>query len=259
MGLEDPARYCRDCHRWLPIESFAYKHIALGTRQSRCRACQSVRSREHYQRHSASYLRRAKTNNKRVRIENRHRLHEFLAAQRCLDCGTADFAVLEFDHRDPSVKVADVSTLVRKVCAWSRVQAEIDRCDVVCANCHRRRTARQFGWYKLGHPKPLELPALPKRGTPEYERTKSVRSGQARRRRNRLFIWNYLQANPCALCGETDPVVLEFDHLSEKDRDIGWLMPTSCVTSIRRELQKCRVLCANCHRRHTATQAGRRR
>jgi hypothetical protein len=259
MDQGQAGKLCRDCRKWLPLEDFAYKHIALGTRQGRCRTCQSVRSRRHYQLHSADYLSRAKQSNIRTRAQNRKRLHEFLAEQSCLDCGTRDFAVLEFDHRDPTSKVSNISELVRKVVTWARVLDEIQKCDVVCANCHRRRTARQFGWYKLAGAQTLPLPSLPKRGTTDYERIKSVRSCLARRQRNRLFVWDYLRANPCALCGENDAVVLEFDHFSDKVHDIGWLIPFSCTADIDRELQKCRVLCANCHRHHTAAQAGRSR
>jgi hypothetical protein len=140
----DDERFCHDCCKWLPEASFAYKHIALRARQSRCRACQSARSREHYQRNSSSYIRRARAMDKRTRAENRLRLHALLEEAACLDCGTRDFAVLEFDHRDPATKAADVSTLVRTARPWSRVVSEITKCDVVCANCHRRRTARQF-------------------------------------------------------------------------------------------------------------------
>jgi hypothetical protein len=32
---------------------------------------------------------------------------------------------------------------------WARVRAEIEKCDVRCVNCHRRKTARDFGWLKI--------------------------------------------------------------------------------------------------------------
>ena len=80
-----------------------------------------------------------------------------------------------------------------------------------------------------------------------------------RRHRNRRLIWEYLQYHSCVTCGETDPVVLGFDHLRDKAHDIGWLVPASCATKILAEIAKCRVLCANCHRRHTAEQRGRPR
>jgi hypothetical protein len=54
--------------------------------------------------------------------------------------------VLEFDHlRD---KRANVSSLVQNG-ELRRIRGEIEKCDVVCANCHRRRTARRGNWYRL--------------------------------------------------------------------------------------------------------------
>jgi len=69
------------------------------------------------------------------------------------------------------------------------------------------------------------------------------------------FVWDYLKLNPCQTCGESDPVVLEFDHI---DRDIksGEIssMINGSLAKLKAEINKCRVLCANCHRRHTAIQ-----
>jgi hypothetical protein len=224
-----------------------------------CKSCQSIRAHEHYLRNAAAYQKRVARNNKRIRESNRRRLHDYLLVQKCYDCGLQDLAALDFDHRDPRQKRKDVSTLAGSACAWSAVLAEINKCDVVCANCHRGRTARYFKWRKLDRPEATVLPELPKRGTPDYERIKSRRSRLARRHRNRLLAWEHLSTHPCVLCAEDDPVVLDFDHIDDKYRDVGWLIAASCQSSILVEIAKCRVLCANCHRRHTATQAGRLR
>ena len=58
-----------------------------------------------------------------------------------------DIIVLDFDHRDPSAKRHNVIVLAMHK-PWSRVLLEIVKCDVRCANCHRKRTAQQFGWRK---------------------------------------------------------------------------------------------------------------
>jgi hypothetical protein len=184
-------------------------------------------------------------------------LHQYLRREKCAECGLNDLAALEFDHRDPAHKRRDISTMLRRALSWSAILTEINKCDLVCANCHRRRTALQFGRHKLEpHPR-APLPPLPERGTAEYDRIKSRRSKLERRYRNRSFVWNYLMTHPCALCGASDPVVLEFDHVSSKYREVGWLISASCQSRIQVEIEKCRVLCANCHRRYTATMAGR--
>lgn len=75
--------------------------------------------------------------------------------------------------------------------------------------------------------------------------------------RNRRFIYNYLVTHPCINCGESDPIVLEFDHLDGADKkfNISEAHERS-LDSIKNEISKCRILCANCHRRRTAIQAG---
>jgi hypothetical protein len=76
--------------------------------------------------------------------ENQRRLRAYLREHPCTDCGEPDIVVLEFDHlRD---KTANVSQLVRHA-SWARVLEEIAKCEVACANCHRRRTARRAGYH----------------------------------------------------------------------------------------------------------------
>jgi len=75
-------------------------------------------------------------------------------------------------------------------------------------------------------------------------------------KRNRAYVLNYLLQSPCVDCGEQDPVVLEFDHISgEKVNEISLLTWSGCPLSVlRREMLKCEVRCANCHRRKTARE-----
>lgn len=51
--------------------------------------------------------------------------------------------VLEFDHRDRNEKAENISNLILNA-SWERIETEIKKCDVLCANCHRRKTAAQF-------------------------------------------------------------------------------------------------------------------
>ena len=54
----------------------------------------------------------------------------------CKQChGTFHPAIFEFHHRDPTTKDADPSKLFNR--SWERILEEIDKCDLLCANCHR--------------------------------------------------------------------------------------------------------------------------
>jgi hypothetical protein len=64
-----------------------------------------------------------------------------------VDCGESDPVVLEFDHLDGEVKAGNICTMVNRPCLWEAIVAEIEKCEVRCSNCHRRRTARQMGWW----------------------------------------------------------------------------------------------------------------
>lgn len=76
--------------------------------------------------------------------------------------------------------------------------------------------------------------------------------------RNKAFILEYLKANPCVDCGETDIEVLEFDHI-EPLRARGGRVTSFVMSSIEKvqsEIDKCQVRCSNCHTRRTRRQFG---
>ena len=69
---------------------------------------------------------------------------EYLRSHPCVDCGEPDILVLEFDHVESvGGKAPRVFTLAANL---DRMKAEIEKCEVRCANCHTRRTREQFGW-----------------------------------------------------------------------------------------------------------------
>ena len=63
---------------------------------------------------------------------------EYLRTHACVDCGETDLLVLEFDHlRDKKYNIAE---MINRDFTWASILREIEKCEVVCANCHRRRT-----------------------------------------------------------------------------------------------------------------------
>ena len=85
---------------------------------------------------------------------------------------------------------------------------------------------------------------------------------KARRHKERDSYWSwlmmYLVAHPCVDCGETDPVVLQFDHRDDttKVATVGALLARASWASLLGEIAKCDVRCANCHRLRTAERFG---
>ena len=73
---------------------------------------------------------------------------------------------------------------------------------------------------------------------------------QRRIKRNREYVWNYLQEHPCEHCGINDPRVMDFDHLeqSTKTAEISYMIQRASIEALQAEIAKCQVLCANCHR-----------
>ena len=103
----------------------------------------------HYERRRDYYLNKARVRNLALRQEAQSRLLAYLSAHPCLDCGESDPVVLDFDHADRGRKTASIADMLKARRSWSGIELEIAKCEVRCANCHRRRTARQFAWYKL--------------------------------------------------------------------------------------------------------------
>ena len=90
---------------------------------------------------------------KRHRLKVRAKLFEFLSEKACMDCGERDPIVLDFDHKDPKMKLKNVARMLSGHYSWESVLAEIQKCEIRCANCHRRKSYVQFGHF--GRTKPL--------------------------------------------------------------------------------------------------------
>ena len=68
----------------------------------------------------------------------KQKLVEIKEASGCTDCGENNPIVLDFDHIKD--KKYNVSRMIHDGFSWRAIKKEIDKCEVVCANCHRIRT-----------------------------------------------------------------------------------------------------------------------
>jgi hypothetical protein len=218
---------CGRCSQMLPLTSF---HVSPRGRQSWCKACRAEYIRERGELHRRQ-TRRARD---RRRTQARAFVLSLLRAGSCADCGLTDPLLLEFDH--VGEKTLDVAKLVHEGYRMSRVELEVSRCELVCANCHRRRTARRSRTWRI---------------SPDKTRA----ADRPLRRRNLEYLLNHLRNSCCIDCGEADVVVLDFDHVGPKRASVMVLAENEhSLASLKRELANCETRCANCHRRRTIQQ-----
>ena len=81
------------------------------------------------------------------------------------------------------------------------------------------------------------------------------------RQKAREFISDYFVTHPCVDCGETDSVVLTFDHIGDDKRaNVSDMVRNGLsVDAIRAEIAKCEVVCYNCHAIRTHERQGSHR
>jgi len=168
----------------------------------------------------------------------------------CADCG-GDFPpyVMDFDHRDPHMKLFSLTVARALLKNRDVLFAEIAKCDIVCANCHRTRTYAAFMSGKL------RPPGFQRRGTPaETPAKQRRRDAWHRRRQEQLKVLEQLRQQPCADCGGAYPsCVMEFDHRvpSQKLYLVSRMPGRVKLETLMAEVAKCDVVCANCHRVRT--------
>lgn len=129
---------CSGCGLTKPIAEFNFRRRAAGVRHSYCRECGKRLTRSHYKRSKQAYLAR----NLRAYAERRGIV---LAAKSrpCADCGIQyPYYMMDFDHRDGASKLFSLNSVHRVT--KKAILREIEKCDVVCSNCHRERTHRRM-------------------------------------------------------------------------------------------------------------------
>ena len=135
-------RRCGRCRQHKPVSEFNWRRKWRGQLDNLCRPCRAEYKREHYEANRQRYIDQAQVRKQRLAWERTTYLIEFFATHPCVDCGETDPVTLEFDH------LANKSFDIGQALPYRNLQSildEIAKGEVVCANCHRRRTARRRG------------------------------------------------------------------------------------------------------------------
>lgn len=136
---------CGSCKLEKHADEFNIRNKETQKRHTTCRGCQKQFKADHYARNKATYKARAKESKKALILRNKLYVLEYLKQHPCVDCRESDVVVLEFDHVEKG-KVESISQMVLDACSIEKIAREIAKCVVRCANCHRRKTAKERGW-----------------------------------------------------------------------------------------------------------------
>lgn len=135
-------KQCCICKENHSLECFAKNKAKKDGLQSQCKNCQKVYRKKHYEDNRQYYIDKAKvwsTNQKII-------FYNWLQQQQCIDCGNDNFKVLEFDHMQD--KSFNISKKIASL-TFDAIMKEVQKCEVVCANCHRIRTAERDNYYSF--------------------------------------------------------------------------------------------------------------
>lgn len=122
----------RTCYRCKEGKELSEFHKRGDGHQYLCKSCRKIVRKEHYDKNIDKYHELSKI----YSSEKRKWLKEYKTTLFCIQCGETHPACLEFHHRNPNEKKFEISECGGR--SKERVLLEIAKCNVLCANCHRK-------------------------------------------------------------------------------------------------------------------------
>ena len=138
-------KICTLCQLIKNIDDFDFKSKKKSIRHSACKDCRKSYNKQHYKDNKNLYLEKAKQNNKVYKKRNYDFLIEFKKDKPCMDCGQLfPHYVMDFDHLPSEVKKDNIAKIKNSSLSVSILQKEIEKCELICSNCHRIRTWNRY-------------------------------------------------------------------------------------------------------------------
>lgn len=127
-------KVCSKCKKELSLENFRWKNKAQGKKHSQCKECEKESDKRHYQESKERRLlvreRAEWQKNSNIEYVNSKK------QQGCNKCGEKRIWVLDFHHRNPKEKINEIAHMIKSA-SINNLEEEINKCVLLCANCHR--------------------------------------------------------------------------------------------------------------------------
>jgi hypothetical protein len=166
----------------------------------------------------------------------------------CIRCGENDPACLHLHHRNRADKKSNVASYVFAASSLERFIDELNKCDVLCANCHAIEHWRENDKIRDIEEQCVMLQNRLHDGTDlGWLKRRRIRN-RLRQLETTLWFFRYKYTLRCQHCGMDHPGCIQFHHRDkgEKKAEVSNLRQTS-IKQLLHEIDKCDVLCANCH------------
>lgn len=134
------------CKCYKHISEFYTKAASLDGYQNICKTCTAEVSKKHYENNKEKIKQRTRDRVKRIKPLARQIALHYLK-DGCVDCGEKDIVVLHFDHQRD--KKYEIARMINEAYSLDKLEEELQKCEVRCANCHIRKTAKDFNWWRI--------------------------------------------------------------------------------------------------------------
>jgi len=85
-----------------------------------------------------------------------------------------------------------------------------------------------------------------------YKENNISEKNSVKKRKKEIKIWfkDYKSNLSCSICGENHPATIDFHHKGKKENQVAQMVHWGySINNIKKEIEKCQILCANCHRK----------
>lgn len=164
------------------------------------------------------------------RAERRKWFDDYKSSRCCITCGETNPDTFDFHHLGGLEKENRISQMLGG--PMTTLENELAKCVVLCRNCH--------ALFHHEHREPIPVPTVGTRAYRRYNQKIKVKH----------FLIEYKELRGCFVCGNKNPIVLEFHHRDRADKSFSIARAYSSggsIATISQELLKCEVVCSCCH------------
>jgi hypothetical protein len=144
---DNKCKLCLQCNVEKLVSEFNKNRSKPDGLQTFCRSCAHINFKRYYDLNTDKQKSSCSKRRAKYVLLTQQYVYDYLSTHQCVDCDETDPIVLEFDHVK-DIKKNNISVLVHNGSSLKVIMKEIEKCEVRCANCHRRKTAKDFNWYR---------------------------------------------------------------------------------------------------------------